>query len=64
MSKILTLVLVMLVLTGCETVKGAAQDLQNTANNVDTLAKNSVNPDKNGWNALKKADGWMQKNLW
>ena len=43
--------------TGCETVKGAA-------NGIGQDVQNLSNPDKNGWNALKKADDWVQKNVW
>jgi len=60
MSKILHYLLLLLVLaipTGCETINGAAtgfsKDVQNTAN-----------PDKNGWNAIKNVDAWMQEHMW
>lgn len=53
----LLLLMVLMVFSGCETVKGAAtgmsQDVQNAGN-----------PDKNGWNALKKTDAWMQEHMW
>jgi predicted small secreted protein len=39
--------------SGCETCKGFSEDVQNIPN-----------PDKNGWNALERADAWMQENLW
>jgi predicted small secreted protein len=47
------LLMVVLVPTGCETVHGMGQDAQNL-----------TNPDKNGWNAAKRADAWMQENMW
>ena len=47
----------LIVLSGCETLNGAAtgfgKDVQNTSD-----------PNKNGWNALNDADSWMQENLW
>ncbi len=53
----LLLLMVLIVFTGCQTIKGAAtgfgQDVQNISN-----------PDQNGWNALKKADAWIQQNMW
>ncbi|MDE1921403.1 MAG: hypothetical protein KGJ09_07855 [Candidatus Omnitrophica bacterium] len=53
----LILFMSLLVLTGCETVKGASngfgQDMQNLSN-----------PDKNGWNAIENADAWIRENLW
>lgn len=53
----LLLLLVLTVPTGCCTVKGAAGGMQQDVQNV-------ANPDQNGWNALVKADAWMQENLW
>jgi len=54
---LLLLLLVLTVSTGCETMKdgatGFAKDVQNARD-----------PDKNGWNAIKKADAWMQQNMW
>jgi len=42
---------------GCETMKGATtglgKDVENTAENVPDL-----------WARLKKADAWMQENMW
>ena len=60
-AQYLSIFLVFVVLTGCETIKGTtvgaatglSQDIQNTAD-----------PDKNGWNELRKADVWMRQNLW
>jgi len=51
----------LIVFTGCETIKdttigaatGFGQDVQNIAN-----------PDKNGWNAIKNVDAWMQEHMW
>jgi hypothetical protein len=45
--------MVLIVPTGCETIHGMGLDIQNASN-----------PDKNGWNVLKKADAWMQQNMW
>ena len=53
MNKVLMTIMVIIALGGCETVKGMRQDIINLPN-----------PDKNGWNAAKKADAWMQQNLW
>jgi hypothetical protein len=53
----LLLLMVLIVFTGCQTVKGAAsgfsQDVQNLSD-----------PNQNGWNALEKADAWMRQNMW
>ncbi len=61
---IITMIVLVGMLSGCETAKGAAngfsQDAQNTGKNLAKL----TDPDKNGWHALQKADAWMQKNLW
>jgi len=53
----LLLLIFLLNLTGCETVKGAATGFGQDVNNIS-------DPDKNGWNAVKHADEWMQQNLW
>jgi predicted small secreted protein len=53
----LLLMILLMASTGCETVKGAANGLGQDVHNLS-------NPDKNGWNALKKADDWVQKNVW
>jgi hypothetical protein len=44
-------------LTGCETVKGAA-------NGMSKDMKNASNPSTNGWNKLQEADYWVKNNLW
>ena len=53
----LLLLMLLAVSCGCETIHGAAtgfgQDIQNISN-----------PDKNGWNAIKNTDAWMQAHLW
>jgi len=53
----LLLLLALTVPTGCETIKGAATGLGQDVHNA-------ADPDKNGWNAIKKADAWMQQNMW
>ena len=53
----LLLLLVLTVPTGCEMIKGAGCGLKKDVHNV-------TNPNKNGWNSLKKTDAWMQENLW
>ncbi len=60
MKKVLLLLMVLaapVILTGCETVKGAVTGAVQDVRNLP-------NPDKNGWNASKKVDAWMQENLW
>ena len=52
-STILILFAFMALSSGCQTVKGMGQDVQNISN-----------PDANGWNSLQKADSWVQENLW
>jgi predicted small secreted protein len=49
----LLLLTTLIMFTGCETVHGMGQDIHNASN-----------PDKNGWNELKKADAWMQEHMW
>ena len=52
---------ILFILSGCETVKGTAKgaaegmakDYENTKENVQEVYK-----------ASKKADGWVQENLW
>jgi predicted small secreted protein len=53
----LILFLVLTMLTGCQTLKG-------TANGFGQDVQNISNPDKNGWNALQKADDWERQNMW
>jgi len=53
----LLLLLVLIVPTGCETVHGAADGFCKDVHNT-------TDPDKNGWNSLAKADGWIRQNLW
>ncbi len=53
----LLLLMALIVPTGCETVSGAASGFGKDV-------QNASDPDKNGWNALERADAWMQKNLW
>ncbi len=48
-------------LIGCETLKGT---VIGAANGMSRDLQNASNLDKNGWNAVKKADAWMQQNLW
>ena len=43
--------------TGCQTVIGAANGMQQDVHNIG-------DPDQNGWNAAKKLDAKMQDNLW
>ena len=40
-------------LQGCETIKGAASGMKKDWGAVETA-----------WGKIKKADAWMQKNLW
>jgi len=47
--------------SGCETAKGAACGLGTTAvATTKGIAKDTTNL----WQAILKADGWIQKNLW
>jgi len=64
MKKISLLLMVLaasVVLTGCETLKGT---VTGAADGLSKDVQNLSNPDRNGWNAAKKADAWMQQNLW
>ncbi len=47
------LLTVLALFSGCQTLHGMGEDVHNASN-----------PDLNGWNTLKKADSWMQENLW
>ena len=50
---------------GCETVKGTASGAASgAASGLSKDVYNAADPDKNGWHIIKKADAWMQKNLW
>ncbi len=60
-SLLLMVLAVSVILTGCETVKGT---VTGAAVGMGKDVQNLSNPDKNGWNAAKKADAWMQSNLW
>jgi len=60
-SLLLMALAVSVILTGCETVKGT---VTGAAAGMGKDAQNLSNPDRNGWNAAKKADAWMQSNLW
>lgn len=51
------IVLCVILLGGCETVKGLGRDLASVPGNVSTDARNA-------WDWLKGADHWMQENLW
>ena len=53
----LLLLMILVVFTGCQTVKGASSGFCQDVHNV-------TNPDQNGWNALEKADAWMRQNMW
>lgn len=68
-----------IVLSGCETMKGAGQgavkDTENTYNHVKTgaqctakgmqcAAENVQTGVKNAWSSVSKADQWMQENMW
>jgi hypothetical protein len=48
--------MVLIVFTGCQTIKGAASGFSQDLHNA-------TNPDKNGWNALKKTDAWILKHM-
>lgn len=57
----LFLLMALMGITGCETVKGSAcgaasgfnQDVQNTSNSA-----------QDGWHAITRADDWIRRNLW
>jgi len=51
------LMLMVLLVSGCETAKGFATGIGSTAEGV---GKDSYNL----WNFLKSADNWLDKNLW
>ena len=53
----LLLLMVLVVFTGCQTVKGAASGFCQDVHNV-------TDPAQNGWNAIEKADAWIQQNMW
>lgn len=53
----LVLFMALIVLTGCETAKGAATGLGQDVHNA-------ADPDMNGWNAIQKADAWIHENMW
>jgi len=55
------LLMVLIVPTGCSTVKGATSG---ASSDLDQGAHNLSDPDRNGWHALQKADAWQQEHLW
>ena len=57
MTKYLVVVIMLVVLTGCEALKGASNGLGQDVQNVS-------NPQKNGWDSIQKADQWIRDNLW
>ena len=57
----LLLLMVLVVGTGCQTAGGATTG---AASGLSKDVQNLGDPDKNGWNALKKADAWIQEHLW
>ena len=57
----LLFLMVLIVFTGCQTVKGT---VCGAASGFSQDVHNITDPDQNGWNALEKADAWMQKNMW
>ncbi len=57
----LLLLIILIIFTGCQTIKGATCG---AASGLNQDVQNISNPDQNGWNALKKADAWVQENLW
>ncbi len=59
MNKKLLYVVPFLVLlcTGCQTLKGAANGFNQDVHNL-------LDPDKNGCNAIQRADAWMQEHMW
>ncbi len=60
-SLLLMVLAVSVILTGCETLKGT---VTGAAAGMGKDAQNLSNPAKNGWNTAKKADTWIQNNLW
>ncbi len=57
----LLLLMVLIVFTGCQTVKGTACG---AASGLSQDIHNAADPNQNGWNALEKADAWIQQNIW
>lgn len=52
-----TCFLAVIFVSGCETAKGAAKG-------VGAVAVGTAEGAKKDWQAVKKADGWMRKNMW
>lgn len=64
MSKViycLSLLMALIVSSGCETIHDTACG---AASGFSKDVHNASDPDKNGWNAIKKTDDWIQKNMW
>jgi hypothetical protein len=71
-KKLLAVVFLVAVFSGCETAKGAGQgaikDIDNTYSHVSTGVQYTANGAKKGtskaWNAVLGADQWIQENMW
>jgi hypothetical protein len=55
--KYLFLIIILLGSTGCDTLQGAANGFNQDVHNIS-------NPDKNGWDLIKKTDDWVNQNVW
>ncbi len=53
----LLLLMVLIVPTGCSTVDGASNGLNQDTQHATDLCKN-------GWDSLERVDAWMQKYMW
>lgn len=53
-----------IVLSGCETAKGAAYAVGATAEGIGGTAYGAAKDTANLWQGMLKADAWIRKNLW
>jgi predicted small secreted protein len=55
--KFLSLILIILALSGCATAKGLGEG-------IGKISQGLIQDSKNFWQALLKADNWIKENLW
>ena len=65
MSCFLVLFAGMILVSGCETAKGAGEGMAaGVAVGTSATASGAAEGVQKDWQTLKKIDAWMQKNLW
>jgi len=61
MAKRLVLLSLLVLLCGCQTVKGVAEGV---GVGVVQAGKGIAKDSSNVWHSILKADGWIKKNMW